>query len=115
MLIVKTNADTKRNVWQGKNIAFNSLICETFCNIKNWLLNLIKTMTKEIVLNYYNEKEKIGFNNLREAAYDVLSEKWLPAKEHLGRLVYGNSRIPYKKIVSGISHRNFKVQEYCPF
>jgi len=23
MFIVKRNADTKRNVWQGKNIAFN--------------------------------------------------------------------------------------------
>lgn len=29
MMNVVVNADTKRNVWQGKNIAFNSLLYAT--------------------------------------------------------------------------------------
>lgn len=72
-------------------------------------------MKDEIILKYYNSHLKIGFNNAREAAYDVVTSKWLPAKEHLGRLVYGNKRVSYNTIVAGITHRNFIAQYYCPF
>lgn len=72
-------------------------------------------MQLEIKLKYYNSKEKIGFNNLRESVYDVSNKVWLPAKEHKGRLVYGNKRIPYKRIKSGIDSRDYIVQDFCPF
>jgi hypothetical protein len=69
----------------------------------------------EIKLKYYNSVLCIGFNNPRESVYDFNEKVWLPAKEHLGRLVYGNKRIPYKKIKNGIDTYNFLVQNYCPF
>ena len=65
-------------------------------------------------LKYYNSTLKIGFNNWREI-YDCTSEKWLKSKVHKGRLVYGNERIPYTKIKSGIDTKNFEVKQYCPF
>lgn len=72
-------------------------------------------MLLEIKLKYYNSAEKMGFNNPREAAYDCVNKVWLPAKEHRGRLVYGNNRIPYKRIASNIDHRNFVAQHYSPW
>jgi hypothetical protein len=72
-------------------------------------------MVLEIKLKHYNANLKIGFNSPREAAYDVTLGKWLPAKEHLGRLVYGNNRVPYKKIAENITHRNFIAQKYSPW
>ena len=65
-------------------------------------------------LKYYNSILKIGLNNWREV-YDCNADKWLKAKVHNGRLVYGNSRIPYKKIKSGIDKINFEIKEFCPF
>lgn len=67
-----------------------------------------------MTLKYYNSTLKIGFNRWREV-YDCNSEQWLKAKAHKGRLVYGNQRIPYTKIKSGIDIRNFEVNQYCPF
>jgi hypothetical protein len=72
-------------------------------------------MVQEIKLKYYNDDLKIGFNSPREAAYDVAAAQWLPANVHAGRLVYGNNRVPYKKIVSNITHRNFVAQNYTPW
>lgn len=71
-------------------------------------------MIQEIKLKYYNSTLRIGFNTWKEV-YDVKNEVWLPAKEHLGRLVYGNDRIPYKRIKAGLDKRDFIVQEYLPF
>jgi hypothetical protein len=72
-------------------------------------------MLFEIKLKYYNSTLKIGFNNLREAVYDVSTDTWLSARVHQGRLVYGDKRIPFAKIRSGIDKRNYVVQQYCPF
>lgn len=71
-------------------------------------------MTQQIKLKYYNSTLKIGFNTWKEI-YDCNAESWLPAKEHKGRVVYGNNRLTYAKIKSGIDKRNFVVQEYMPF
>lgn len=66
-------------------------------------------------LRYYNSNLQIGFNSIREEVYHLPSEKWLKAKVHKGRLVYGNERIPYTKIKKGIDQRNKIIKEYCPF
>lgn len=71
-------------------------------------------MLYEIKLKYYNSSLRIGFNTWKEI-YDCNSEMWLAAKEHKGRIVYGNNRVPYSKIKSGIDKRNFVVQQYLPF
>ena len=72
-------------------------------------------MQQEIKLKYYNEYLKIGFNSPRDPAYDVSSGQWLQPNVHAGRLVYGKDRIPYSKITSNITHRNFVAVDYCPF
>lgn len=69
----------------------------------------------EIKLKYYNSTLKIGFNDLRKEVYDCNKKEWLPAKYHLGRLVYGNERIPFKRIRKGVDSNNFIAQDYCPF
>lgn len=71
-------------------------------------------MIQEIKLKYYNSTLRIGFNTWKEV-YDVKNETWLEAKEHLGRIVYGKDRIPYKRIKKGLDKRDFIVQEYLPF
>ena len=71
-------------------------------------------MLLEIKLKYYNSDLKIGFNTWKQI-YDVKNKLWLEAKHHGGRVVYGNSRIPYKRIVEGIDARDFIAQAYCPF
>ena len=70
-------------------------------------------MQKEIMLKYYDSKSGFGFNNPREGIYDNNNNEWLQPKVHIGRLVYGNKRIPYKQIKP--DKCNFVVQEYCPF
>lgn len=65
-------------------------------------------------LKYYNSTLGIGFNNLNKV-YCSKSERWIRAKVHLGRLVYGNSRIPYLRIKAGIDRTNFQIKEDCPF
>lgn len=71
-------------------------------------------MQQEIKLKYYNSTLQIGFNTWREI-YNVKANTWLPAKEHKGRIVYGNDRIPYPRIKAGIDRSNVVVQEYLPF
>ena len=68
----------------------------------------------EINLKYYNSKLNIGFNSIRDGVMDCNTNSWLKAKEHKGRLVYGNQRIPYSKIKKGIDKRNKKIF-ICPF
>ena len=68
----------------------------------------------EIRLKYYNSTLCVGFNDWRQI-YDVNSNTWLIAKYHNGRLVYGNNRLSYNMIKSGIDKRNYITQEYCPF
>lgn len=72
-------------------------------------------MVSEIKLKYYNEDLKIGFNSPREAAYNVATRQWLQSDVHAGRLVFGKNRVPYRRIVGGITHRDFVAQHYCPF
>lgn len=72
-------------------------------------------MILEIKLKYYNSKLSIGFNNLLKEVYDCNKKQWLPAKYHLGRLVYGSKRLPYSKIKQGIDKYDYIVQEYSPF
>lgn len=72
-------------------------------------------MTHEIKLKYYNSTLKIGFNDFKKEAYDCNCNCWLKAKYHLGRLVYGNVRIPYKRISNGIDKKDFTVQKFTPF
>ena len=69
----------------------------------------------EVRLKYYNSELKIGFNNLREAVFNLETKQWLQAKEHKGRLVYGNQRIPYNRIKEGLDSFDYVAQEYCPF
>lgn len=71
-------------------------------------------MIQEVTLRFYNSELKIGFNNWREI-YCNNSNVWIKCDYHLGRLVYGKKRIPYKKIVKKITHRNYIVQEFIPF
>lgn len=68
----------------------------------------------EINLKYYNSTLNIGFNSIRKGVYDCNTNTWMKAKAHKGRLVYGNQRIPYKRIKQGIDGRNKKVI-ICPF
>lgn len=68
----------------------------------------------EIKLKYYNSNLGIGFNTWKEV-YNNKSEAWLTAKEHNGRIVYGNDRIPYTKIKLGIDIKDFIAKEDCPF
>lgn len=72
-------------------------------------------MIHEIKLKYYNSTMKIGFNDLKKEVYDCNSKSWLKANYHLGRLVYGSQRIPYKRISSGIDKKDFIVQIFIPF
>ncbi len=71
-------------------------------------------MQLEIRLKYYNSTLKIGLNSWRKI-YDCNTGLWVDAAEHKGRLVYGNKRIPYKRIKAGIDQRDFVIQEYLPF
>lgn len=71
-------------------------------------------MQLEIKLKYYNSSLQIGLDDWRQV-YDVANGVWLQAKEHRGRLVYGNRRIPYLRIKAGIDKQNFIIQEYIPF
>lgn len=71
-------------------------------------------MQFEIKLKYYNSSMQIGLNDWRQV-YDCKTQTWLSAKEHKGRLVFGNNRIPYTKIKSGIDTKNYIVQEFLPF
>jgi len=71
-------------------------------------------MLLEIKLKYYNSSLKIGFNTWKQI-YDVKNKLWIEAKHHGGRVVYGSSRISYKKIVKGIDTSNFIAQNYLPF
>ena len=68
----------------------------------------------EIKLKYYNSTLKIGFNSIRDGVYDCKNKIWLSAREHKGRLVYGNQRIPYTRIKKAIDEINKKVV-ICPF
>lgn len=68
----------------------------------------------EINLKYYNSSLQIGFNSIRDGVYDCKNERWLTAREHKGRLVYGNERIPYNHIKKGIDTKN-KTVIICPF
>ena len=67
-----------------------------------------------INLKYYNSTLQIGFDSIRDGVYDCKNEVWLTAREHKGRLVYGNQRMPYTKIKKGINEINKKVI-ICPF
>lgn len=71
-------------------------------------------MISEIKLKFYNDAEKVGFNDWREI-YCAEAKIWIKGYYHLGRLVYGSRRIPYKRIVKNITHRNYIVQEFIPF
>ena len=71
-------------------------------------------MTSEIKLKFYNSKLQIGFNFPTEV-YDVVNKQWMKSKYHAGRIVYGEKRIPYKRIAAGIDKRNFIAQEFLPF
>lgn len=71
-------------------------------------------MLLEIKLKYYNSTLKIGFNSWKKI-YDVENNVWIEAKEHSGRVVYGNNRLPYSKIKNGIDCFNLVVQQFCPF
>lgn len=59
-------------------------------------------MIEEIKLKYFNSKLNIGFNDWNRI-YDCNKHIWLESKEHKGRLVYGNNRIPYTKIKYNIT------------
>lgn len=71
-------------------------------------------MIQEIKLKYYNSRLRIGFNDLRRV-YSTIEDRWLTARVHAGRLVYGNKYIPYSKIKKGIDRVNYSVPDYCPF
>jgi hypothetical protein len=71
-------------------------------------------MLLEIKLKYYNSDLHVGFNTWREI-YDCNKKLWVKSEYHLGRVVYGKERLPYKKIVAGVDVNNFTVQEFCPF
>lgn len=71
-------------------------------------------MVEEIKLKYYNENLEIGFNDWRKV-HCTKTNCWIEADYHLGRLVYGKKRIPYKKIVKNITHRNYLAVEFIPF
>ena len=62
----------------------------------------------EIRLKHYNSNLKIGLNDWKEV-YDNNNGKWLPAKEHCGRLVYGNNRISYFLIKEGLDKKDFII------
>ena len=68
----------------------------------------------KIKLKYYNSTLQIGFNSIRNGVYDCKNNTWLSAREHKGRLVYVNQRIPYTRIKKGIDTKNKKVV-ICPF
>lgn len=71
-------------------------------------------MTNEVKLNFYSEKLGVGFNDYRQIFCNK-TNTWMDACYHLGRLVYGKKRLPYKKIVKSISHRDYIAQEFIPF
>ena len=71
-------------------------------------------MLLEIKLKYYSSRLRLGFNNWREI-YDCNEQRWIKADYHLGRIVYGSSRLPYNKIKKQIDTNNFLAQQYCPF
>jgi len=62
-----------------------------------------------INLKYYNSTLRIGFNFPKEV-YDCNEERWIQSKVHVGRLVYGKNRIPYRRIADGIDKRNYKFE-----
>lgn len=68
----------------------------------------------EIKVSFYNDIEKVGFNDWHEI-YCTKNNVWIKGYYHLGRLVYGSNRLPYKKIIKNITHKNYVVQEYLPF
>mgnify|MGYP007100042087 CR=1 FL=1 len=72
-------------------------------------------MKLEIKLKYYNSTLGVGFNNIIDGVYCANTNQWLAAKCHLGRLVFGTKRIPYKKIKEGIDKKDYLIQKSTPF
>ena len=68
----------------------------------------------EISINYYNSSLNIGLNDWKKV-YDFNTQSWLSSKYHLGRLVYGNQRLSYTKVKTGLVKKKIIIKEYCPF
>lgn len=66
-----------------------------------------------MIVKHYNSTLKIGFNSWQEvySSDGVL----IKPKEHFGRLVYTNKRIPLKRIVAGVDQHNFEIRFDYPF
>lgn len=75
-------------------------------------------MQQDVIVNFWNDKLQVGINDYKIAIALIDGNiVRLKSEVNSGTLRYrkGKTIFTYKKITSCITHRNFKLKEYCPF
>ena len=71
-----------------------------------------------VKVTFWNDKLKVGINNYKEAIALIDGKLiYLKSEVNNGTLRYRNGKniFTYNKIKKSITHKNFTLQEYCPF